>query len=106
MLTGSSLKLVSAGQLSGSDVPVPRWSKTSRSRVTSAGAIALAMNSPSGSAACPGPPASAITASWLGAELACLRSTPSEIVPGTRPLRSSGTGTLVQEKAGLLAQGV
>ena len=36
---------------SGLDLPVPRWSKTSMSRVVSAGAIALARSPASGSAA-------------------------------------------------------
>ncbi len=87
---------------------MPRWSKTSRSRVLSAGARALAMNSPSGSAAWPGPPASARTAvllgtGWVG--LGSRRSTLSEIVPAARPVRVSGTGTVVHENAALLAQG-
>ena len=88
-------KLLSAPQLSGSEAPVPRWSKTSRSRVVSAGASALAMNSPSGSAACPGPPASATTAVLLWVGPACLRSTLNESAPAARPVRLSGTGTVV-----------
>ena len=55
----------SAGQLRGSELPVPRWSKTSRSRLRSAGAIVLALNSAKGSAGWPGPPA--IASSALGA---------------------------------------
>ncbi len=104
----SPLKLLSAPQLSGSDAPVPRWSKTSRSRALSAGASVLAMNSPSGRAAWPGPPASARTAvfdwaGWVGLE--SRRSTLNEIVPLAKPVRVSGTGTVVHEKVALLAHG-
>src|SRR5271166_508265 len=101
----ASALLLRAAQLSGSDVPVPRWSNSSRSRVASAGEIASAMNGASGSTAWPGPPASATTASRLGAAPASLRPMPSEIVPGSAPLRSSGTASDAQENPGLSAQG-
>ena len=78
--------------------PVPRWSKTIRSRPTSAGAIALCSSRASGIAACPGPPASATTAVSLGAAPACSRSTRSPIAPGPPGLRTSGTLRVAQEK--------
>jgi 2-iminobutanoate/2-iminopropanoate deaminase len=62
------------------------------------------MNSPSGSDACPGPPASAMTASRLGPGPANLRSRCKETLPGIVPERSSGTGTLAQENPGLCGQ--
>ena len=37
---------------------------------------------------------------------ASLRSTLSEIVPATAPVRSSGTGTLAHSKSAALAQGM
>ena len=76
------------------------------SRPCSAGASACALNSPNGSAAWPGPPASARTAleDCVGPE--SLRATPSAIVPGTAPERSSGTGRSVQDSFGSPAQGV
>ena len=83
---------------------MPRWSNTSRSREPSAGAIDSAMNSESGSAAWPGPPASATTASRLGVAPASRRSTLSEIVPGALPERSSGTGIDEHPKALVFAQ--
>src|ERR1039458_3171332 len=94
---------VRAGQLNGSDLPVPRWSNTSKSREPRAGAIAWAMNGASGTAAWPGPVASATTASRLGAAPANRRSTLREMLPGSAPLRSSGTGTVAQVKPALLA---
>lgn len=103
---GCVLNTSKTGQLSGAEAPVPRWSNTSRSREPSAGAIACAMNSPSGSAAWPGPPASATTASRLGAEPARRRSTLSGTVPGTDPARSSGTGNDAHSKSVAFAQGV
>src|SRR6478609_1611548 len=96
----------SAGQLRGAEAPVPRWSKTSRSRVLRAGDIASAMNRASGSVAWPGPPASATTATLLGVPAAVRRSTLREIVPGTAPVRSSGTGTVAQPNVGSAGQGV
>ncbi len=105
-LAGLMLSTSNAGQLSGSDLPVPRWSKTMKSREPSAGAIASAMNSASGSAAWPGPPASATTALGLGLVPASRRSTLSEIVPGTAPARSSGTGTDVHSKVVVSGQGM
>ena len=71
----------------------------------SAGAIAFASWLAYGSAACPGPPASASTALWLGMTPAGFCSTLSEIVPGTAPVRSSGTAAVAQEKPALLRQG-
>ena len=55
------------GQFSGFEDARCRAGRTRAGRAwSSAGAIAAASNSPSGSAACPGPPASAITALWVG----------------------------------------
>ncbi len=80
------LKLLSAGQLSGSEAPVPRWSKTSRSRVPSAGASALAMNSPSGKRRLAGAAGQREDGSLaLGWTPASLRSTLNEIVPEQGP---------------------
>ena len=71
----------------------------------SAGAIAVASCSASGSAACPGPPASAITALALCAVPEALRSTVSDNVPAALPLRSSGTVTGAHENAVFSGQG-
>ena len=95
----------SAGQVSGSEEPVPRWSKRIRSRAASAGDIVLAMNSASGSVAWPGPPTRASTALAAGTVSAPRRSTRSVIVPPTRPPRSSGTARVAQSKPGLAAHG-
>ena len=58
-----------------------------------AGARIWAKVAASGAAAWPGPPASARTALSLGAVVAGTRRTLRETVPGTTPVRSSGTGT-------------
>ena len=64
------------------------------------------MNSASGTAACPGPPASPTTALLLGCGPASLRLTLSAIEPGTFPVRASGTGTEAHEKAVVSGHGV
>ena len=106
--------LSSAGQFKGADSPVPRWSNMTRSRVLSAGASALAANSPAamltgrghrprrlplhdwGSRRSPPPPR--LPANAPGS---------TERVPGARPLRSSGDRHGGAEaKPELSAQGV
>src|SRR4029077_6857999 len=100
----SARSSLNTGQLSGLDRPVPRWSKISRSRVVSAGAIAFASCSESGSAACPGPPARARTALWVWVAAAAFRSTLSALRPGVSPLRSSVTGRVAQVRPVLFGQ--
>jgi len=102
----SALMSLNTGQFSGSDLPVPRWSNAMRSRVVSAGAMALANWPASGNAAWPGPPARAITPLWLCALPASRRPTLREIVPAAEPLRSSGTATLAHENPASCVQGV
>ena len=104
--TEPPVKRSTAWHPSGSEVPVPRWSKTSRSRLRSAGAIASAMNSLSGSAAWPGPPARPTTALVAGCGPASLRLTLREIEPETAPERVSGTGSEAHEKVLDSGQGV
>jgi hypothetical protein len=82
-----------AGQVRRPELPVPRWSKTSRSRVAMAGARIDANSGEAGSAAWPGPPARATTALAVGLLEATTRLALSVTVPGTAPVRSSGTAS-------------
>ena len=50
------------GRRAAADRPMPRWSKTIRSRVAAIGPSSSANSSANGSAGCPGPPASAMIA--------------------------------------------
>ena len=85
---------------------MPRWSKTTRSRVASAERHELRGESvANGSAAWPGPPASATTASVAvpgRRELAADRR--GVTVPGIAPVGSNGTTRWPQPKAGASAQ--
>ena len=80
---------------------MPRWSKTSRSREPSAGVIAWATNSASGSAAWPGPPARPTTASRLGCGRQ--RGARSARSSADAPPRTSGTVSEPQEHRGVRA---
>src|SRR4051812_19920155 len=81
------------GQRSWPDAPVPRWSKTTRSRPASAGAMSASSFEANGIAAWPGPPARPMTAVSDGLLGATLRLTLSVIVPAALPLGSSGTAS-------------
>ena len=94
------------GSVSRPELPVPRWSKTSRSRVASAGPRIDANSVATGIAAWPGPPASATTAVAVGLLEATTRLTFSVTVPGTAPVRSSGTASWPHWKPGGLARRV
>ena len=86
--------------------PVPRWSKTSRSRVPSAGAIAWAMNSRERQRRLAGPAGERDdgVVARLRRPRACARRS-SEIVAGDAPARSSGTGSEAHAKPGRVGAG-
>ena len=74
---------------------MPRWSKTIRSRFRTAGKIWPTASPPKASLPdWPGPPARAKVTPRRGPRSARMRFTASEIPPGTRPERSSGTFSL------------
>src|SRR5919109_4082778 len=78
-------------QRSRPDDPVPRWSKTTRSRVASAGAMFRAIFEANGIAAWPGPPARPMTAMRDGLLGATARFMFSVTAPPAPPAGSSGT---------------
>src|SRR3954462_5313801 len=80
-------------QRSWPDEPVPRWSRTTRSRPASAGAMSASSLEANGIAAWPGPPARPMTALSDGLLGATLRLTLRVIVPAALPLGSSGTAS-------------
>src|ERR687886_1292924 len=81
------------GPRSRPEAPVPRWSKTTRSRVVRAGAMFAWIFAANGIAAWPGPPARPMTAVWVGLLAATVRLMLSVIVPPAVPLGSSGTAS-------------
>ena len=88
------------------DSPVPRWSKTTRSREASAGARISAKSRAAGSAACPGPPASATTAARVGLSALTTRLMLSDDGPGADADRVERDVEAAALEAGGRARGV